>query len=88
MFIDRREGSKSLAWSSMRIAFEKAIERQDTVFDRPKAIADVRGVSYSYSLFWRFGLISVPENIAVKLRGRSKAGGEEDIERKALCGVF
>lgn len=69
LFIDRREGSKSLAWSSVRIVFEKAIERQGAVFDRPKAIADVRGVSYSYSLFWRFGLISVPEKIAVKLRG-------------------
>ena len=69
LFIDRRENSKSLAWSSVRIAFEKAIERQGIVFDRPKAIADVRGVSYSYSLFWRFGLINVPENVAVKLRG-------------------
>lgn len=73
LFIDRRESSKSLAWSSVRIGFEKAIARQGAVFDRPKAIADVHGVSYSYSMFWRFGLISVPENVTVKLR-RAKPG--------------
>lgn len=78
LFIDRRESSKSLTWSSVRIAFEKAIKQQGIVFDRPKAIADIRGVSYSYSLFWRFGLISVPENVAVKLRG-VKPGEERKI---------
>jgi len=73
LFIDRRENSKSLAWSSVKIAFEKAMEKQGTVFERPKAIADVRGVSYSYSLFWRFGVISVPENVEKKLRGNLKS---------------
>lgn len=72
LFIDRRENSKSLAWSSVKIAFEKATERQDTVFDRPKAIADVRGVSYSYSLLWRFGVINVPEDVEKKLRGKKR----------------
>ena len=43
LFIDRRENSKSLAWSSVKIAFERAIESKDTVFSRPKEIADVRG---------------------------------------------
>lgn len=63
LFIDRRENSKSLAFSSIRLAFEKALEKRGTVFARPKEIADVRGVSYSYSLLWRFGVISVPEEI-------------------------
>lgn len=70
LFIDRRENSKSLAWSSLRIAFEKAIEKKDTVFARPKEIADVRGISYSYSLLWRFGLITVPGEIEKKLSGK------------------
>lgn len=69
LFIDRRENSKSLAWSSVRIAFERAIAKKGTVFKRPKEIADVRGISYSYSLLWRFGIISVPEQIEIKLRG-------------------
>ena len=32
LFIDRREHSKSLAWSSVRIAFEKVLEKKDTAF--------------------------------------------------------
>ncbi|WP_405381202.1 hypothetical protein [Phascolarctobacterium sp.] len=69
LFIDRRENSKSLAWSSVRMAWRKAMEQQGTVFARPKEIADIRGISYSYSLLWRFGLIQVPEAVAAKLQG-------------------
>jgi len=69
LFIDRRENSKSLAWSSVRLAFEMALEKRDVVFARPKEIADVRGVSYSYSLLWRFGVIKVPRETEEKLNG-------------------
>lgn len=72
LFINRRENSKSLAWSSVKIAFERAVEKRGDVFERPKAIADVRGVSYSYSILWRFGVISVPEEIEKKLRGKKR----------------
>ena len=72
LFIDRRENSKSLAWSSIKMAFQKALEKQDTVFSRPKEIADVRGVSYSYSLLWRFGVIRVPEKAEKQLEGGSE----------------
>jgi len=70
LFIDRRENSKSLAWSSVKLAFEKALEKKGAVFTRPKEIADVRGVSYSYSLLWKFGIIEVPEEIGDKLSGQ------------------
>ena len=63
LFIDRRENSKSLAWSSVRMAFERALEQQGAVFTRPKELADVRGVSYTFSLLWRFRMISVPEEV-------------------------
>lgn len=69
LFIDRRENSKSLAWSSVRMAFERALEQQGAVFTRPKELADVRGVSYTFSLLWRFGIISVPEEVEKKLKG-------------------
>lgn len=72
LFIDRRENSKSLSWSSIRLAFKKTQEKDGTVFARPKKIADVRGVSYSYSLLWRFGVIRVPEEVEEKLRGGKK----------------
>ena len=35
----------------------------------PEEIADVRGISYVYSLLWRFGVIMVPEDVERKLRG-------------------
>lgn len=72
LFIDRRENSKSLAWSSVRMAFERALEQQGTVFTRPKELADIRGVSYTFSLLWRFGMISVPEEMEKNLKGNRK----------------
>lgn len=33
---------------------------------------DRRGISYSYSLLWRFGLIMVPEEIEKKLSGKNE----------------
>ena len=72
LFIDRRENSKSLAWNSVRMVFRRALEQQGTVFTRPKELADVRGVSYTFSLLWRFGMISVPEEVEKKLKGNQK----------------
>ena len=50
LFIDRMENSKSLAWSYVKIAFRKAMESRGVIFSRPKELADVRGISYSYAL--------------------------------------
>ena len=69
LFIDRRENSKSLAWSSIKLAFHKALEQPGAIFARPKELADVRGASYSFSLLWRFGVIRVPDEVEAKLRG-------------------
>ena len=70
LFIDRRENSKSLAWSSVRLAFQNV--EPGKAYQRPKEIADVRGISYSYSLLWRFGVIRVPEAVEIKLRGKKR----------------
>ena len=35
--------------------------------DRPKAQGDIRGVSYIYGMFYRFGLIEVPEKVKEKM---------------------
>lgn len=56
LWIDRREHSKSLAWSSVLLAFEKVKDGKIKV-ERPKDLGDIRGVTYIYSLFLRFGLI-------------------------------
>ena len=59
LWIDRREGSKSLAWSSVLLAFGN-VKEIGVVVERPKALGDIRGVSYIYGMFCRFGLITVP----------------------------
>lgn len=66
LFIDRRENSKSLAWSSVLLAFHK-IPSIGSVVDRPKVLGDIRGVTYIYAMFYRFGLIDAPEKVKEKM---------------------
>lgn len=66
LWIDRREDSKSLAWCSVRLAYHN-IGKIGEVVDRPKALGDIRGVSYIYGLFYRFGLIDVPDKVKEKM---------------------
>ena len=67
LWIDRREKSKSLAWSSVRLAFHNIRER-GAVVDRPKSLGDIRGVTYIYGMFYRFGLIDVPDDVKEKMK--------------------
>ena len=69
LWIDRREGSKSLAWSSVMLAYHN-IGKIGKVVDRPKALGDIRGASYIYGLFYRFGLIDVPDKAKEKMAKR------------------
>ena len=71
--IDRCQGIKSLVWSSVRLAFGKSV-RIEGVIERPKAIGDIRGISYLYSMLWRFGVIQVPEAMEQNLMGKTSGG--------------
>ena len=64
LWIDRREDSKSLAWSSIVLALKNIKEK---VVERPKALGDIRGVTYIYGMFYRFGLIDVPDEVKEKM---------------------
>ena len=66
LLIDRREKSKNLAWSSVVLAFENSKRISEEV-KKPKALGDIRGVSYIYPILWRFGLLRVPEAIEKKM---------------------
>ena len=66
LFIDRRENSKSLAWSSVLLAFHN-IPSIGSAVDRPKALGDIRGVTYIYAMFYRFGLIDAPQKAKEKM---------------------
>ena len=72
MWIDRREKSKSLAWSSVLLALNN-IKEVGAVVDRPKALGDIRGVTYIYGMFYRFGLIDMPD----KVNGKMKRAGRQ-----------
>jgi hypothetical protein len=67
LIIDRRKESKTLAWSSVRLAFQSAVKTKGEVVSRPKALGDIRGISYIYPIFYRLGIIEVPEKIAEKM---------------------
>ena len=64
LWIDRREKSKSLAWSSVLLALGNI---KGEVVDRPKVLGDMRGVTYIYGIFYRFGLIDVPDEVKEKM---------------------
>lgn len=40
---------------------------KEDVVDRPKALGDIRGVTYIYGMFYRFGLIDVPDEVKEKM---------------------
>lgn len=66
LWIDRRENSKSLAWSSVLLALSN-VKEVGAVVDRPKALGDIRGVTYIYGMFYRFGVIDVPDDAKCKM---------------------
>ena len=68
LWINRRAKSKSLAWSSIVLALKNI---KGEVVDRPKALGDIRGMTYIYGMFYRFGLIDVPDKVKEKM-GRPK----------------
>ena len=65
LWIDRRENSKSLTWSSVLKAFEKTEGKPEVA--RPKDLGDIRGISYIYGIFYRFGLLEVPEPVRERM---------------------
>ena len=61
LIVSRRKESKTLAWSSVRLAFDSALQHRGEIIERPKALGDIRGVSYIYPMLFRFGIIEVSE---------------------------
>ena len=76
LWIDRREKSKSLVWSSVLLALGD-IKKVGAVVEGPKALGDIRGVTYIYGMFYRFGLIDVPDEVKEKMKKRKKTEHKE-----------
>ena len=43
-------------------------EYKRRVVDRPKALGDIWGVTYIFGMFYRFGLIDVPDEVKEKMK--------------------
>ena len=74
LWIDRREKSKSLAWSSVVLALGNI---KGKVVDRPKALGDIQGVTYIYGMFYRFGLIDVPDEVKEKMKKNDRSNKKQ-----------
>ena len=72
LWIDRREKSKSLAWSSVLLALSN-IKKVGEEVARPKALGNIRGVTYIYGMFYRFGLLDMPDEAKRKMNKRGCA---------------
>lgn len=65
LWVDRREKSKSLAWSSVRLAFENVLRIRELhntekiSVNRPKDLGDIRGISYICPIFMKLDLVEV-----------------------------
>ena len=79
LWIDRREKSKSLAWSSIVLALGNI---KGEVVDRPKALGDIRGVTYIYGMFYRFGLIDVPDEVKEKIKKNDRGSKKQKKHQK------
>ena len=79
LWIDRREKSKSLAWSSVLLALGNI---KGKVVDRPKALGDIRGVTYIYGMFYRFGLIDVPDEVKEKMKKNDRGNKKQKKHQK------
>ena len=79
LWIDRREKSKSLAWSSVLLALRNI---KGEVVDRPKALGDIRGVTYIYGMFYRFGLIDVPDEVKENMRKNDRSNKKQKKHQK------
>lgn len=68
IIVSRRKESKSIVWSSVMLAFHNALCMKGQVITKPKALGDIRGISYIYPLLYRFGIIDVPDNVKKKMK--------------------
>ena len=67
LIIGRNGESETIDWGSVVRAFEKAVELQGETVLEPKMLGDIGGAVYIYPMLYRFGIIEVPEEEAIKM---------------------
>lgn len=77
-----RSNCKSLVWSSIILAFNKALAKQGEIINRPKSLGDISGISYIYPMLYRFGIIDVLVKTADKMRLKGGLQGREILSEE------
>ena len=71
LWINRREKSKSLVMElrpeCISEVLEYSEESERPVVERPKALGDIRGITYIYGIFYEFALLEMPEKAKEKI---------------------
>ena len=58
------------------------IKKVGEVVERPKALGDIRGVTYIYGIFYRFGLINVPEEVKEEMKKNDRGNKKQKKHQK------
>lgn len=74
LWISRREGSKPLTISTILLAMNEAVRRREECIQGPKSLLKVRGISYIYAMFLKWGLVRGEKNEQV-MDGKTYTGG-------------
>lgn len=68
LLVNRGSRNKVLAWSSVMLAFDKALKLRGAAVERTEMLGDIRGTAYIYPILYRFGIIEVPETVVDKMK--------------------
>ena len=63
-----------MTWSSVLLALGNI---KGEVVDRPKALGNLRGVTYIFGMFYRFGLIDVSDEVKEKMKNPKQNTGKQ-----------
>lgn len=80
LIVKEREESMNIAWSYVRQAFDRALAMRGSVVAGPEALGNIRGISYIYPMFYRFGIINVPDDVAEKMQ--LKGGIRKKVDKR------
>ncbi len=71
LWINRREKKQKSCLELRPSAYQKVLELQQEserpVVERPKALGDIRGITYIYGIFYEFALLEMPEKAKEKI---------------------
>ncbi len=87
LWINRREKAKVLSGAPSGVHIRKcwnySRRSERPVVERPKALGDIRGITYIYGIFYEFALLEMPEKAKEKIAhadSRTKNAGKINFQ--------